>query len=87
MKEMPKRLNLNGVKRLCYEILYQAIDDAGETDKKRQKDKSEALWFVGTNWCMTICETYEIDYKSYANRVRQCKKTPRYISKEERVYV
>lgn len=82
MKEIPKRLNLNGVKRLCYEILYQAIDDAASPKHIRG-----ALWFVGTDWCMTMCETYDIDYNSYANRVRQCKKPQRYIRKEENAYV
>lgn len=84
MKEMPERLSLTGVKLICYELLYQAIYDAGETDPKKLSQKREALWFAGTDWCKTICETYEIDYKSYAKRVRQRKKPSRYIKKEER---
>ena len=60
---LPPRLNFKGVSLLCYTLLNHALADG-----KRKSNVVDAEKFVTSEWCKEICETLDIDYKSYVDK-------------------
>ena len=61
--KLPARLDFNGVKSLCHTLLNHAL-----LDGKKKNLAPDAEKFVVSDWCKEMCETLDIDYKSYVDK-------------------